>query len=622
MKRLLPVLLLVLVLPLWLSCGGKDKEAKEAKTEQGETEVAMPEMPQHIPYYDLKLQLRKYAKVDIPVDETVLSEPEKEALVKLVYAARVMDDIFFRQVWAGNAALTKQFTELHEFSHKNPFTPIGENHDLIYDLLRYYNINFGPWDRLAEDAPFLGSAPKPKGANFYPEDMTKEEFEAFVAQNPDKAEELRGYFTVIRRKDGALVTVPYNEEYNDLLTRTAVFMREAADILTNPANTPKFAKGADYTTLAAYLRSRADAFFANAYRESDMAWMDVANNILDVTIGPYEVYEDALFGYKASFEAFIAIRNPADSKKLEGIKKYLPKLEQSLPLPAEYKNATRGSESPVSVVDLVYSAGDTKAGVQTIAFNLPNDEAVREAKGSKKVMMKNISQAKFDKILVPIAQQVLDPAQIDQVVFDAYFSNTLMHEISHGIGPGTIKKNGAETTVNRELKELYSFLEEAKADILGLYCTRVLVKEGFLDKATETKGYICFLPGFFRSIRFGATAAHGKANMMEFNFFKEKGAIEYDAATEKFHVNVDKMPAAVQAMAEKLLLIQATGDYDGAKAFIDQYSQSSPELDKLLAKLKDIPTDIEPMFASEEYLDKTLWRHSHRKPAPPHDHSH
>jgi len=377
-------------------------------------------------------------------------------------------------------------------------------------------------------------------------------------------------------------------------------------------------------SFAAYLRSRADAFFANAYRESDMAWMDVANNILDVTIGPYEVYEDALFGYKASFEAFIAIRNPADSKKLEGIKKYLPKLEQSLPLPAEYKNATRGSESPVSVVDLVYSAGDTKAGVQTIAFNLPNDEAVREAKGSKKVMMKNISQAKFDKILVPIATQVLDPAQMDQVVFDAYFSNTLMHEISHGIGPGTIKKkDGTETTVNRELKELYSFLEEAKADILGLYCTRVLVKEGFLDKATETKGYICFLPGFFRSIRFGATAAHGKANMMEFNFFREKGAIEFDSATEKFHVNVDKMPAAVQAMAEKLLLIQATGDYDGAKAFIDQYAQSSPELDKLLAKLKDIPTDIEPMFASEEYLDKTLWRHSHRKPAADtHQHQH
>jgi hypothetical protein len=623
MKRLLPVLLLVLVLPLWLSCGGKEKESKEAKTVKGETEVAMPEMVQHIPYYDLKLQLRKYAKVDIPVDETVLSEPEKEALVKLVQAARVMDDIFFRQVWAGNAAMQAQFTKLHEFSHTNPFTPIGENHDLVYDLLRYYNINFGPWDRLAEDAPFIGSAPKPKGANFYPEDMTKEEFETYVAQNPDKAEELRGYFTVVRRKDGALVTVPYNEEYNDLLTRAAVFMREAADILTNPANTPKFAKGVDYTTLAAYLRSRADAFFANAYRESDMAWMDVTNNILDVTIGPYEVYEDALFGYKASFEAFIAIRNPADSKKLEGIKKYLPKLEQSLPLPAEYKNATRGSESPVSVVDLVYSAGDTKAGVQTIAFNLPNDEAVREAKGSKKVMMKNISQAKFDKILMPIAQQVLDPAQMDQVVFDAYFSNTLMHEISHGIGPGTIKKNGAETTVNRELKELYSFLEEAKADILGLYCTRVLVKEGFLDKATETKGYVCFLPGFFRSIRFGATAAHGKANMMEFNFMREKGAIEYDAAAEKFHVNVDKMPAAVQAMAEKLLLIQATGDYDGAKAFIDQYAQSSPELDKLLAKLKDIPTDIEPMFGAEEYLDKTLWRHSHRKPtAATHDHSH
>jgi len=619
MKRLLPVILLVLALPLWLSCGGKDKQSKEttAKTAKGETEVAMPEMPQHIPYYDLKLKLRKYAKVDIAIDETVLSDPEKEALTKLVQAARVMDDIFFRQVWSGNAALQAKIDEVHDYSHKQPFSPIGDNHDLIYDLLRFYNINFGPWDRLAEEAPFIGSIAKPKGANFYPEDMTKEEFETYISQNPEKAEELRGYFTVIRRQSGGLVTVPYSEEYKDLLTRAAVLMREAADILTNPANTAKFAKGVDYTTLAAYLRSRADAFFANAYRQSDMDWMDVENNIIDVTIGPYEVYEDALFGYKASFEAFIAIRNPADSKKLEGIKKYLPKLEQSLPLPAEHKNPTRGSESPVSVVDLVYSAGDTKAGVQTIAFNLPNDEAVREAKGSKKVMMKNISQAKFDKILVPIATQVLDPAQMDQVVFDAYFSNTLMHEISHGIGPGTIKKkDGTETTVNRELKELYSFLEEAKADILGLYCTRVLVKEGFLDKATETKGYICFLPGFFRSIRFGATAAHGKANMMEFNFFREKGAIEFDPETEKFHVHVDKMPAAVEAMASKLLMIQALGDYDGAKAFIDLYSQSSPELEKLLGKLKDIPTDIEPVFAAEEFLDMGQRRHSHKKPAP------
>ncbi len=624
MKRLFLLPLLVLALPLWLSCGGKEGAPSEKAKDEGaqkEAEVTMT-MPEHLHYYDLKLKMRKYAKVDIGLDQTVLSDPEKEALAKLVQAARVMDDIFFRQVWSGNAALQTSLDEVHKYSHDQPYSKIGDDHDLIYDFIRFYNINFGPWDRLTENAPFIGSVTKPQGANFYPEDMTKEEFDAFIAQHPEKAEDFRGYFTVIRRQDGTLTAVPYNQEYKDLLDKAAGLLREAADILSSTENAAKLAKGVDYSTLAAYLRSRADAFSTNSYRQSDMDWMDVKDNIIDVTIGPYEVYEDALFGYKASFEAFIAVRNPADSKKLEGIKKYLPKLETSLPIPNEHKNPNRGSESPVSVVDLVFSAGDTKAGVQTIAFNLPNDEAVRDAKGSKKVMLKNISRAKFDQILVPIAEQVLDPTQMNQVVFDAYFSNTLMHEVSHGLGPGTIKlKDGTESTVNRELKELYSGIEEAKADILGLYCTRVLLKDGFLEKGMDTKGYVCFLPGFFRAIRFGTTSAHGKANMMEFNFFREQGAIEFDAQTEKFRVVLVKMPAAVEAMANKLLMIQALGDYDGAKAFMEKYGQPSPELEKLLAKLKDIPTDIEPLFAAEEFLEMSQRRHTHGRPQT-HEHEH
>jgi hypothetical protein len=625
MKRLSPVLLLVLVVPLWLSCGGdKNKPASKASKDKGESVEQAQEvtMPPHIPHYDLKLKLRKYAKVDLPFDSTIISGPEKAALVKLIEAARYIDDIFLRQAWSGNVAMQSELAALHRYTHDQPFTPIGENHDLVWDLTRFFNINAGPWDRL-DDQPFLGdlSLAKPKGANFYPEDMTKEEFDSFVSQHADKAEEFKSYFTVIRRQDGGLVAVPYSTEYKEQLDKIAALLREAAAILTSPESRLKYAKGVDYTTLANYLNSRADAFASNSYRQSDMDWMDVQNNIIDVTIGPYEVYEDALFGYKASFEAFIALRDPADSKKLEGMKKYLPKLEASLPIPAEYKNPNRGSESPVSVVDLMYSAGDTKAGVQTIAFNLPNDEAVREAKGSKKVMLKNISQAKFDKILIPIAELVLDHAQMNQVGFDAYFSNTLMHEISHGLGPGTIKaKDGSQSTVNRELKEIYSFMEEAKADILGLYCTRVLVKNGFMSKDMEMEGYVCFLPGFFRAIRFGTTDAHGGANMMEFNFFKEQGAIEFDSQTQKFHVNLDKMPAAVEAMANKLLMLQALGDYDGAKAFMDKYGQSSPDLEALLAKLTDIPTDIEPIFGAEDYLPEGLRRHVHRASAgPPRD---
>ena len=624
-QRNLFLALLFTTLPLWFSCAGEDstpsERAKDGDAQQA-TEVA-PTIPEHILFYDLKLQLRKYAKVDISLDEELLSEPEKDALGKLVKAGRVMDDIFFEQVWSGNAGMRDRLNDLHRYSHEQTFTEVGKNHDLIWNLIRFYNINFGPWDRLGEDAPFIQNLTKPTGVNYYPEDMTKEEFDNFLAQNEDQADVFRDYFTTIRRKDGTLTAVPYNQEYKSYLEKAATFLHEAADILTKPENKSKFDAGVDYTSLAKYLRSRADAFSSNSYRESDMDWMDVKDNIIDVTIGPYEVYEDGLFGYKAAFEAFIAIRHPADSKKLARIKRYMQILENSLPIPNEHKNPNRGSESPVSVVDLVFSGGDTKAGVQTIAFNLPNDETVREAKGSKKVMLKNISQAKFDKILTPIAEQVLDPAQAKYVVFDAYFNNTLMHEISHGLGPGTIIKNGAETTVNRELKELYSFIEEAKADILGLSCTKVLLKEGFLEKGSDTRGYICFLPGFFRSIRFGSTSAHGKANMMEFNFLHEQGAITLDPKTDKYHVNIDKMPNAVKAMANKLLMIEALGDYEGAKAFIDKYGEPSEDLVRLLGKLEKIPVDIEPSFDAELYLEESQRRHSHAQTRDPeHDHQH
>jgi hypothetical protein len=623
-QRNVVLTVLFAALPLWFACAGDDSApSDQAKTGDATEEVeAVPTFPEHIPHYELKLQLRKYAKVDIAFDEEVLSEPEKEALGKLVRAGRIMDEIFFEQVWPGNAEIRDKLNDLHRYSHDHKYGEIGEKHDLIWNLIRFYNINFGPWDRLDEDAPFIKDFAKPKGAAYYPEDMTKEEFDNFIAQNEDQADLFRDYFTVIRRKDGALTAVPYNKEYKGYLEPAATLLHEAADILTKPENKSKFADGVDYTSLAKYLRSRADAFSSNTYRESDMDWMDVKDNIIDVTIGPYEVYEDALFGYKAAFEAFIAIRHPADSKKLAGIKQYMQKLENSLPIPDEHKNPNRGSESPVSVVDLVFSGGDTKAGVQTIAFNLPNDEVVREAKGSKKVMLKNISRAKFDKILTPIADQVLDPDQKKHVVFDAYFNNTLMHEISHGLGPGTIIKDGVETTVNRELKELYSAIEEAKADILGLYCTRVLLKEGFLEKGSDTRGYVCFLPGFFRSIRFGATSAHGKANMMEFNYLREKGAITLNPETDKFHVDLDKMPGAVEAMSKELLMIEALGDYEGAKAFIDKYGEMGEDLERLLGKLDKIPVDIEPLFAAESYLEESQRRFSHvQYRMPIHDHS-
>ena len=373
--------------------------------------------------------------------------------------------------------------------------------------------------------------------------------------------------------------------------------------LTDPANKDQYADGVDYATLATFLRSRAAAFFTDDYYQSDMDWMDVRDNVIDVTIGPYEVYEDNLFGYKTAFEAFIAVLHPADSRKLADLKDFLPGMERNLPIPEEHLNKSRGSESPISVVDVVFVGGDSKSGVQTIAFNLPNDERVREAKGSKKVMLKNFNRAKFDRVLEPIADIVVDPAQRDMIDFDVFFSNVLLHELSHGLGPGKITlADGTRTTVGQQLKTLYSAIEEAKADIMGLYNTGYLVQQGYLSKEHENKAYVNFLPGFFRAIRFGATSAHGKANMMEFNYIMEKGGITLDPATGRFHVNLDKMPSAVRAMTHDLCMIEALGDYDAADKFINKYGQMVPEVEKQLAKMSAIPTDIELIYESEKFL--------------------
>ena len=555
-------------------------------------QMTRADIPEHVTHADLKERIAKYAQVDISYDESVLSESEKEALKKLVHAARVMDAIFLNQVSADNIELGQKL--------EGAMSAGGENGPLANDLWHFWKLNFGPWDRLDEDKPFIGGKSKPAGAGYYPEDLTKEEFEAHIAANPGDAEAFRDYFTKIERREGKLVAVPYNQVYQEQLAQAAVLLNEAADALLE-ADASK--SGSNYQTLATYLRSRADAFVSNDYFQSDMDWMDVENNIVDVTIGPYEVYEDGLFAFKAAFEAFIAIRHPEDSKKLKGLKDYLPAMEMNLPIPDKHKNQDRGSDSPISVVDLVFAGGDTKAGVQTIAFNLPNDERVREAKGSKKVMLKNISRAKYDKILVPIADALLDKAQRPSVNFSSYFTNVLMHELAHGLGPGNITlADGTETTVNRALQTLYSPLEECKADIMGLYNKSFLVKKGEITKEELEKSYICFLPGFFRAIRFGHTSAHGKANMMEYNFLKEKGAIVLDAETRRYTVILDKMPEAVEAMTHELCMIQALGDYDRAQAFIERYGEMPDEVALQLKELKSIPTDIEPKYATAGHL--------------------
>jgi len=571
-------------------CGKKSAETT-TKAEMGFT---------HIPAESLRAEIARFAPVAITFDETILSAPEKDALAKLVQVAHLTDEIFLRQVWEGNVAMRDELRTAAETG--------GPGQDLARDLYRLFQINAGPWIRLEENRPFIGTLAKPAGGGYYPQDMTKEEFEAFLAANPGMKDALTGYFTRIERgADGALKAVPYNEAYGDFLRDASRLMNEAADILTADVAKAQLPRGVDYTTLAAFLRSRAAAFQSNDYFQSDMDWMDIRDNIIDVTIGPYEVYEDGLFNYKAAFEAIIAIRNPSDSKKLEELKSFLPAMERSLPIPNEIKNPNRGTDSPITVIDVVHAAGDIKAGVHAVAYNLPNDERVREAKGSKKVLLKNISRAKYEKILVPIANIVLDPAQMDHVDFESFFNHTLMHELSHGLGPGTITlPDGTKTTVNLALKTLYSPLEECKADVMGLYNNQYLVKTGYMTEEQLTRQYVVFLPGLFRSMRFGLHEAHGKGNLIQYNWFKDKGAIVLDPATDRYTVDFAKMGEAATSLTRELCLLQARGDYEAAAAFVSQWGNVPSEVERIVGKMTNIPSDVAPDYDLRRFASASM----------------
>ena len=510
--------------------------------------------------------------MEVPGD--LLDERDRSTMSELYLAARVMDELFVRQVSAENVALREKVRAS------------GDE-----ELITLFNLNFGPWDRVHDNEPFIGGETKPPGADFYPLDITREEFEAHIEEHPEDREAFESEFTVIRRTSGgSLEAVPYSVAHAELLGEAAKHLEKAADLSKNGS-------------LSNFLNLRAKAFKTDDYFESDMAWMDVEGNLLDVTIGPYEVYEDNLFNYKAAFEAFLCIRDPEESRKLDGLKGYLLKMEKNLPIADKHKNLDRGTDSPISVVDLIFSAGDTKAGVQTLAFNLPNDERVHEAKGSKKVMLRNMCKAKFDKILVPIAEKLIDPDLLPLVTFEAYFNHILLHEFSHGLGPGRITlEDGTETTSDKAMRENHSTIEEAKADVVGQYNFYYLIEEGFYEGRLENETAVTFLAGFFRSVRFGAESAHGKANMIAFNYLKEKRAYKLDA-DGYWTVDIEKAKAAVRELSSKILMLQALGDYGGSKEFMKKYGVMGPDVKASLEKLGDIPIDILPRFAIEKEFE-------------------
>ena len=519
---------------------------------------------------EMSALLARFAPTEIGVEDASIPEKHRSVIKKLVEAAEIIDELFLLQVDSRNRTWRNKIA--------------GDPG--LKTTLALFDIMYGPWNRLDHNRPFWGNIEKLKGASYYPQDMTKEEFEKWITDYPGQKEAFTGYFTRIEREGDGLRAVPYAEAYKDYLEPAARLLDEAAEL-------------AEDTRLAKFLKARAAAFRSNEYRQSDMDWMDLGDGDIEVVIGPYEVYEDELFGYKAAFEAFITLRDPVDSAELEKIKSFIPDMERFLPIPDEYKNLDRGSESPISVVDVLFTAGDTRAGVQTLAFNLPNDEVVREKKGSKKVMLKNVAHAKYDQILVPIAGRLIDDEQVKYVSFKAFFNHTLVHETAHGLGPGriTVEKDGrkVETSVNAELKELYPVIEEAKADTLGMYLNYMLIDKGMHTEEFMQNVYASFLGGFFRSVRFGASEAHGRANVIQFNYLAEKGAI-VRRDNGKYAYVADRMPEAVRALAHDILMIEALGDYDGAKAFVKKYGEMPAEMMKALDNLSDIPTDIRPTY--------------------------
>ena len=521
---------------------------------------------------ELAAKIRRFAPTEITADASHLSKNDRQALDKIIEAARLMDPIFLRQVWKGNVALLKKL--------EADTTPEGR------ERLHYFKINVGPWSRLDENVAFIEGVPPvkvPQGS-FYPDDMAKDEFNAWVKGLPeDERRRAEGFFYVIRREgSGKLKTVPYNEEYREFLEPAAKLLREASALTTNQ-------------TLKNFLTKRAEAFMSNDYYASDVAWMDLDAPI-DVTIGPYETYADEVFNYKAAFEAYVTLRDEAESAKLAKFSQYLQELENNLPVEARHRNPKLGAASPIRVVNQVYSSGEGNSGVQTAAFNLPNDERVVKEKGSKRVMLKNVQEAKFQKTLIPISKVVLDPAQQSSLSFEAFFTHILAHELMHGLGPHNIKGEGRETTVRQQLKELYSPIEEAKADITGLWALQYLMDKGMVDRKMESSIYTTFLASAFRSVRFGITEAHGRGIALQFNYLVDEGAINYNERAGTFSINQSKIKDAVRKLTHDILTLQAEGAYDKAKAMLDKYAVIRPPMQKALEQLKDVPVDIEPAF--------------------------
>lgn len=536
MKKILSIGLIGLFLS---QCTTPDKSAQEESTLENAS---------------MKEKVDIYKSVKLTTDIGKLSAKEKQMIPLMIEVSKIMDELFWYEAYGKRDSLLA--------SLKDPATK------------KYVYINYGPWDRLDDNKPFIeGVGPKPEGANFYPTDMTKEEFEAA------DLEEKTSLYTFIRRDDeGNLVTVPYKEMFAAQVQRASELLLQCAEL-------------AEDEGLKNYLTLRAEALVTDNYQPSDMAWMDMKTNGLDFVVGPIENYEDKLYNYKAAHEAYVLVKDKSWSERLAKYAEFLPELQRGLPVADAYKAETPGTDADLNAYDVVYYAGDCNAGSKTIAINLPNDEEVQLAKGSRRLQLKNAMQAKFDHILVPIADVLIHPDQRQHITFDAFFANTMFHEVAHGLGiKNTINGKG---TVRNALKEHSSALEEGKADILGLYMITQLHKKGEIEGDLNDY-YVTFMAGIFRSVRFGAASSHGKANMIRFNFFNEYGAFAKDEETGTYRVDFDKMKEAMNALSEKILTLQGNGDYEGVAQLVVEKGKIGEVLQAELDRLSEanIPVDI------------------------------
>jgi hypothetical protein len=538
----------------------------------------IPDLPQ------LNAMAARFAPTPLRVDTSRLSSGDQKALVKLIEAARLLNTIYMNQLWSGDLALYKKL--------QADKTPLGQAR------LHYFWINKGPWSDLDEFRAFIPGVParKPLGANFYPESMTKADFEKWAAAlPPENQEQVKGFFTVIHQRGAYISFMPYHLEYGADLAKCAALLREAAALTDN-------------ASLKRFLTSRADAFLSNDYYESDVAWMDL-DAPLDVTIGPYETYTDELFGYKAAYEAYINVRDNAESAKLAAFGHALQTVENNLPEDAQYRNPKLGAGAPIRVVNEIIASGDGAHGITTTAYNLPNDERVVQQKGSKRVMLKNVQQAKFRTVLIPIVSRMIMERERADVSFEQFFTHTLAHELMHGLGPHQITVNGQATNPRQQLKELYSAIEEAKADATGLWALQYMMdhaKELNLSgvlragPAAERQLYTTFLASSFRALRFGSGDAHGKGMAMQFNYIVDRGGF-VQQADGTFAVDFMKIKQAVSDLTHDLLTVEATGDYAGAQQML-ALAVIRPNVARQLTKLANVPVDIEPVFVTADEL--------------------